>query len=129
MFYACFQLLKEFVEKEDPQIGLRTKKDFGSANKDWDPHWDKSVKERLTWEAEIRELYDWWMTKRKQEWDKLDEIDFDIDFKPFNKDGRKFYKLKKSGQWKKYRKYSDYLDNKDEEMFMKLINIRKRLWT
>ena len=52
MLHACFQLLKDFIEKEELEIG----------NTDW----NADEKHRLA-KAEIDELYDWWSAYSESE--------------------------------------------------------------
>lgn len=63
MLLACFKLLRDFVEIEDPKVGLRKLSDFGiMSGQDYD-----FVERQLETELEIRRLYDWW-TKRAVDW-------------------------------------------------------------
>jgi hypothetical protein len=63
MVFACFNLLKDYVEKEMDQIC------YYSAATEHNPEWDRRELER-----EIMELYKWWTVERR------DHIDNDPNF-------------------------------------------------
>lgn len=58
MFLACFKILEDFVEKEDPDVGLRKPEDYSVVDD------DGSLARQLEWEREIRALYIWWTEDR-----------------------------------------------------------------
>lgn len=57
VLHACFVILANFIEKEDPQCGLRELPDNWS-RQDWD-QWDRPDKE-------LRALYNWWTKERPE---------------------------------------------------------------
>ena len=60
MYLACFHLLCDFVEKEDPGVGTRTIQDYGD-----DEFSRPLVAAQVEDEIEILRLYTWWKTERK----------------------------------------------------------------
>jgi len=123
---ACYKILVDFVELEKPFEHI-----------DWD--YDEQQKNIA---KEFMEIYEWWKRGKKQEDDacskmfadcgwtwKFDEIEETKD-KP-NKD--KLYEMNTSTRdpqlYKKYEKEYDRLKKKEDEMFERLMKIRKYLWT
>lgn len=141
MYLACFKLLEEFVELEDPEIGTRTEKDYRGdpeviPEDEWIKYHKPSIDDQLEGDREIRALYDWWKTGRKQEHDACDKIldgyskDFDDIFKPIpEKPGFLEYIQDHSPQWEAWKLEHDRLEAKDEEMLQRLMKVRQRLWT
>jgi hypothetical protein len=109
MYLACFKLLTEFVELEDPTVGLRTEVDYRGDldEKEWLEFHRPSIIPQLEREVEVRALYNWWKAARKQEWDAC-------------------YALKRGTEM-----YDEMnrLEEKDEEMLMRLMKVRRSLWT
>lgn len=108
MFYACFALLKNYVEREKP---------FEIVDWGWNKEHKKAAKE-------IKELYDWWVKGRKDEQDELDRL------------GEKLYhnwtnrqKRQKDKKWKEYIEQVNALEGKDQKQLLRLIKIRHFLWT
>ena len=95
LLYASFKILQDFVEKEDPKIGLRTLEDFGAPCKGLEAH--------LEIEREVRAIYDWWVKERPTMYRAWAE----------------------SYSWK----VEEELDKTDEEMLIRLVKIRRYLWT
>lgn len=60
MLLACFKLLTDFVEKEDPEVGHRTFESLGAISKEDKDAWRLQLK----YEKEVRALYDWWTIER-----------------------------------------------------------------
>jgi len=144
MYLACFKLLEEFVETEDPTVGLRTEADYrGNPSDEFyvqDDEWNKyhkpAIDYQLANEREVRALYDWWKTGRKQEHDALDKIlegrhrNFEDMFKPCeDKPGFHEYVADESPEWKAWVAEHDRLEAKDEEMLQRLMKVRQTLWT
>ena len=112
MYLACFKLLTEFVELEDPTVGQRTLDDYRGEpgvidDAEWEQYHKPSIVPQLEREVEVRALYDWWKTTRKQEWDACYAM----------KSGQPMYDE------------MDRLEEKDEEMLMRLMKVRRTLWT
>jgi hypothetical protein len=113
IFQACFMLLKEYVEKEEPFRMI---------------DWDHCEKDRLIGE-EIKFLYDWWTVERAkkraavaEEWKGAEEAKF----LPREGGGYTFHISDKS---RELLKKDDQLDAEDDEMLLRLIKIRHHLWT
>lgn len=64
MLLACFKLLREFVEQEDPGVGLRTVEDYLGAGEPLDSDIALSVRKQVARERRVRELYVWWTATR-----------------------------------------------------------------
>lgn len=62
MYLACFNLLCDFVENEDPAVGTRALQDYGD-----DEYSRAIVAAQLEDEVEVRRLYTWWKTERPKE--------------------------------------------------------------
>lgn len=60
MLLACFKLLTDFVENEDPEVGRRTFESVGAKTKEDKDAWRIQLKR----DKEVRALYDWWTTER-----------------------------------------------------------------
>lgn len=99
MMLACFNLLKEYIEKEKPFEII-----------DWSDNPEI--------EKEIKDLYNWWMIGREHERKEYDTFWDKRDFKETTEEER-------DAHWKA----EDELDKKDDEMLLRLIKIRNYLWT
>lgn len=121
LLLANFKILRDFVEKEDPKVGLRTLKSYGKA--DYDSSWNKTVKAQLEKEKEIRALYVWWTKTRPKEHKDLGKMldSYDDSLLIFNKST-------KNNSMKWFNKNKE-LDAKDEEMLIRLIKVRGKMWT
>lgn len=108
MYLACFKILTDFVEKEDPNVGRVTMETY---TKGWTPSPEDiaMLEIQITGDAEIRALYDWWTKERPADnarRDKLAKTNFNA-----------------------YCDEAARLEKKDEEMLERLMKIRRRLWT
>lgn len=101
MWVACFHLLCEYVEKENP---------FGFIDWDSDPGHRRAA-------DEIVALYFWWKEGRQAEHDEHD--------RRHEEAGGKF----KGPAWDEWCRRSDELEKKDDEMLDRLMKIRRYLWT
>lgn len=61
MLIACFKLLRDFVENEDPGVGTYTLDDYGPFNFDGEK---AQVERQIERDAEVRALYNWWCFDR-----------------------------------------------------------------
>ena len=108
MMHACFRLLVDYVEKQKPFDILSFDEDDST----------RSLKK------DILDLYGWWTVTRAKEhaklaeaWDKVPPYDFGQgSWKP-RPEAKEALALQKE------------LDDKDDEMLMKLVTIRRSLWT
>jgi hypothetical protein len=136
MYLACFTLLVDFVEKEDPTVGLRTEANYRGDpdmidDDEWNQYHKPSIDYQLANEREIRALYDWWKLTRKQEWDACYAIHKDI-HNPFRKiegSNTSVFEPNTSPEHDAWMEEYDRLEAKDEEMLGRLIKIRQCLWT
>ena len=111
MYLACFKILTEFVEQEDPQVGLRSEADYRGdlSENDWQQYYRSSVLKQIEIEKEVRALYDWWKTGRALAHARAGDI--------------------------RKRNFDDWcaemtrLDDQDEEMLLRLMKVRRSLWT
>ena len=99
---ANFRILQNFVEKEHPDIGSMEVKDHA----DHDSQWMELIESQVKDEKEIRFLYDWWMITRPQLVASL-----------------------RKAERRQYSELSDEIDRQDDEMLVRLMAVRRRLWT
>lgn len=109
MLWSCFVCLRSYIEKEEP----------------WDPA-DGSTPEELAQEPlksqkarydEARALYDWWMKGRLEE-----EAYEKVLFRQFEQNETEDTR----DAWVTYRQW---LEDREQEMLLRLIKIRGGLWT
>lgn len=119
---AAFKLLVDYVEQEQPFERIE---------------WDWSEPHRLA-EQEIRELYRWWKTGRREEHEACDAlvqgVGWTMQTKPLPDGsveylGRTYDVPDGAERWAAYAKRSEELDEKDNEMLRRLIAVRGYLWT
>lgn len=105
MLLACFRLLVDFVENEDPGVGLRTINDY-CQHRDAESceFQHAAVKHQLRRERQIRQLYRWWTQGRAQE-----------------------HAAAKKAGWPG-RTTLD-MDERDQRMLQRLISVRGSCWT
>jgi len=99
LVYANFKVLTDFVEKE---MGGNLPDDSDMEN------WDAAYKE-------MRELYQWWTIDRPAAWKEYNEYEIP---RPWTKDD-----LNSWDEWE------NRLDEKDDEMIKRLVDIRGFLWS
>lgn len=83
MLLASFKLLSDFVEKEDPEVGLKTLESYGyhteCLNLNEPCEKCKNIQQIFTQieqDKKIRALYNWWHTERKENnWVEQHDID------------------------------------------------------
>lgn len=122
MFTAAFDLLSEFVEHER------------GPNQHVD--WDAEEPHRSAWK-EMNELYEWWKDRpnREDRWEKENPeppIDDDLKdgfFKRFQQQHRDRPCVIAYGEWAmRHHKQSDEWDQEDDDMFIRLVKIRRFMW-
>ena len=119
MFYACFKILREFVEEELPH-----------AYTDWE-HEEETRRVR----KEIQDLYDWWTAGRKAAHDALDRLceaipGHPLEFVPVP--GKTFFTLsteKSDPRWQAVLDETLRLEEEDSAMLERLLRLRGYLWT
>lgn len=127
MYLACFALLVDFVENEDPEVGLRAIEYYApkftnnpTEFHDWYAYAGPSIESQLEREHEVRTLYDWWKTNRALEHKAHDEqpTGFGTGFR-----------IHDECVWAKWRAEQERLEQKDLEMLDRLMKVRQSLWT
>lgn len=109
MLIACFAILCEYVEKEDPSVGTRTLTEWVT------DEWSRDlVSAQVADEVEIRTLYEWWKRGRKADQDAIEAIAIGCYSGP---------------GWDEYKRLSEAYDAKDDAMLARLLKVRGRLWT
>jgi hypothetical protein len=156
LLHAAFQVLVDFVEKEcsgpynrlEP-INIESEMD---GCKDWSEDDKKSHRECFESQnnsnKEIKDLYDWWTIKRpiRQKSDPftLEDKDYDLEWEPSKEDNiasrdeygdplTYHFNLKpdaeRSAYYDRQNVYETMSDKEDEDMIIRLMKIRKHLWT
>lgn len=121
IFLACFKCLVDYVEKEKPFDVIDWESDEG--------HSDTA--------KEIKDLYDWWKVGRAKEHTEVESLltGLDLGFRFIDipdsdmKQLEPRQDLTNNDKWNLWRKRTDELEAKDDEMLMRLIKIRRYLWT
>jgi len=122
LLHAAFQLLVDFVEKEDPGRIV---------------NWNSDESHKHAWK-EIRELYKWWKEKRPSRKSPLDDRKLKIPPMKFKKvRGSELSQLVEPDK-KKYAKYYQALkkhwrlekkwEEEDQRNLHRLVEIRRFLW-
>jgi len=122
LLHAAFQLLVDFVEKEDPGRIV---------------NWNSDESHKHVWK-EIRELYKWWKEKRPSRKSPLDDRKLKIPPMKFKKvRGSELSQLVEPDK-KKYAKYYQALkkhwrlekkwEEEDQRNLHRLVEIRRFLW-
>ncbi len=115
MLLACFKLLVGFVEEQDPTVGLRTIKDYDSQG-EWNAEETARFEAgQLADEREVRALYDWWVKGRH---DKAAELEAFSNGLP-----------RHDPRWNSWYERKTALDAEDQEMLLRLVSVRSRLWS
>lgn len=122
LLYASFKILKDFVEQENPTVGLMTLEDYRYEGDEWTL---ESMKAQVEIEREIRDLYDWWTIQRPRDWAEKDELLDGVEV-DFTENGIKVSDERRSRKWWDRERE---LDAKDEEMLIRLAKVRQALWT
>lgn len=122
MLLACFTLLNSFVEEEDGGY-CPTSKQIEEAEDDIK---DCLIKQRNE-SIEMMAIYNWWNLDRKVDF-KIKQDIKGIYYKTIKSIGNKNSK-ETNELWDKYNKVDQDFDSKEEEMLIRLIKIRHKLWT
>lgn len=116
MLYAIFNLLGEYLNKEKPHdLMLYYSKEQIDADAGF-----KSQQDALD---EARSIYFWWNTERKLDYKKYNQLLSDWS------SVRKNDRLKSDMLFKQLKEQEDYIENKTDEMILRLMKIRRTLWT
>jgi hypothetical protein len=156
LLHSSFQILTDYVEKECSgqyyKIELINIEEEMKAFADWSEeerigHRD-SLEEQNRYYKEILDLYDWWNVRRpireKNDPFTIEDKDFDLLWDPSDEDrveSRDEYgdpltysfmlkpNAERSAYYDRQRKYEEMSDKEDEEMLIRLMKIRKFLWS
>ncbi len=149
ILFACFNLLKRFVETQlvppyDVQKHLASFEDYqkymgvnfeGRSQEDIEFNL-KIMKDQYERELEVKALYDWWTKERAVEHAYARFLMHCIPSKKNEdasiKNGFERYFDAMGGntpQWKDWREAREANDAKDNEMLLRLMKIRETLWT
>lgn len=116
MLFGVFQLLVDFVEKEE--AGERI-------------DWSQTPQHQKVWD-EIQELYTWWTEIRPKQWRENETPsmeDYGTSMRDFDDRAKSTaYKAWSKACDEKHKKEEELL-NEDTEMLIRLITIRRWLWT
>lgn len=122
LYLACFKLLTDFVEKESPDVGKLSVEDY---TKGWAAPSDAELEiitKQVAGEKEIRALYEWWNVERPAEKKRVNSmLEESAGKSPDDPD-----RLAASDAWWQADRE---LDAKDDEMLLRLIKVRGRMWT
>jgi hypothetical protein len=116
MLYAMFNLLGEYLNKECPN-------DLTQHYSREEINADEGLKLQQDALDEARVINDWWVNGRKAAWAKRDKVQ------------HLWYNAKKSGDvdetvyWELMRKLDDEFEEKTDEMALRLLKIRRVLWS
>jgi hypothetical protein len=114
MLYAMFNLLGEYLNKENPMKWYDSEESYN----------DPAIKEQIALINEAKEIYHWWTVGREEEALKIDELTSLWCRAKENTDkiGRELY-------WKELAELKKNRDAKEDEMVLRLMKIRRSLWT
>ena len=136
-------ILVEFIEKEkafECHVDWRSAEEVKAANDgmESDPFGDESRDRHANAKKEMLAIYQWWTHDRKVEHDAYDKAlevaypDGWLKFEPLN-DGSDYSRLVSNPTPKEVRdnlfKMEQDIENKDEEMLLRLIKVREYMWT
>lgn len=123
MLIACFTLLRDFVEKEDPDVGLVGPEAYFEAGHVYQEGEQEAVEQQISHGKEIRELYEWWVEGRAKEHAEVSAMIADT---TGFENGLDIVKHPNFDEWAKR---DEELDAKDDAQLLRLIKIRGHLWT
>lgn len=134
VLYAAFTLLQEFVEGEDPKVGLRPVEDYLTEGAS--PEEREMVTQQVAREQEVRALYDWW-TKTRPEAYALAELLLTapdgVDPSVTAVRDEKVAELlgMDPAEWVKvtYGSAMLHIEAEEQVMLQRLITVRQHLWT
>jgi hypothetical protein len=127
---ANFALLKEFVEKEEPfRFHFRKDGQIPARKKGQDVGEYAALKRQRKTGLEIWQLYCWWTKTRKVEHAVLKKLLMTV-YRGSKKSKKQLSPLLgKHSKWKTYWRMEERLEDKDQEMLHRLIEVRECLWT
>lgn len=139
LLFANMAILVDFVEKEqafNSHVSWESAEEAGINENDC----SASIYNAHAFaKKEMLEIYTWWKKERREERDAVDWMydeaykDDKIEFEPISNG---YFKLKDQPETELQKQlktwiyeYDNYLDKKDDEMMIRLINVRGYMWT
>lgn len=138
MYLACFKCLTEYVEKEDPTVGLGGMEEYPEPEGGWSEEDRQAIEAQVRIGREIRELYEWWTKERKKERVDLDAMLKDVHSTMLTEPtdngyhrvtGFAYNVPDGQSRLEAWSTREAELDAKDDAQLLRLINIRRYLWT
>lgn len=124
MLIACFTLLRDFVEKECPDVGFDAEEMYRSAGCTWQEGEREAVRQQIEDEKQLRELYEWWVRGRAAEHAAVAALLPDADAGDY--EGMAIVNHPSFDEWSRR---NEELEVKDDVQLRRLIELRGRLWT
>lgn len=130
MYLACFKLLRNFVEKEFTELKERDMTLDDYVRDDYQPEGSELefIKEQIARENEIRAIYVWWTKTRPEERKRHDSMPTGCE-NIFMTGGKIDLSRYETPEWTAWKSETERLEAKDDEMFDRLMKVRKHLWT
>ncbi len=110
ILHACFNFLEDFVEKEKGLENLKSQ---------YDLYRDMSTQDRKDWNIQTKQEHKNLLIKTKQEHDEVETL--------YNWWKKEYVPLWKKGGWNGL--YNKENEMKEQEMLVRLVVIRRVLWT
>lgn len=139
LFLACFKLLEQFIEQEDPETGLLTVEQYGGLHGVGREDEDELLLAQISEEKQLREIYNWWKYQRPLDWLSLEGMRerYYANYREgtllLERDLNQYFNRIETPEEELAFKYLINLETKleqnDDEMLMKLIKLRRRLWS
>jgi hypothetical protein len=129
VLYANFSILKNFVEREKPfefyGLQINNGKVVGQ---------DGEVDPDIPYYQEIYDLYEWWTHSRKMECNTLSELGARVTYHMEETESEdpkygKYFEIKWKGPYREWTDAQQAFDEKDDEMLLRVIKVRRQLWT
>lgn len=116
MLWACFALLREYIEKEEPED---PREGFAPEELESEP-----LKSQVASYVEAKALYDWWMVTRLKE-----EKAVDLLYEHYSKRKKEVGRDASELDCKAWLEAEALRDRRAQEMLLRLVAIRESLWT
>lgn len=121
MLLACFALLRDYVEKEDPDVGFHEDSAYFSLGHfEYSENDRREIKRQIEVDREIRDLYEWWVHERTKEHHAVAALVADVDT---------LSDITEHPNFDEYVRRNQELDEKDDAQLLRLVKVREGLWT
>jgi len=126
MFYACFALFKEFMEKEKPfdRIAYEPEDEAQANDPSMKDYWVEAAEQKIG----MTELYEWCTKGRASEAQALEDMSDTLPEGVVFTESEIIFRTN-TPVWRAYLTAVEAFEGKDDEMFDKLMRIRHSLWT